>query len=83
MDEQTLLINQLIDALLDMVNQHCTDHRHNPPLIMTEALSSNENAIDLLVELGYLEQIRDDREWYRRTKKQIRLNCTTVNHHKP
>lgn len=52
-----------LDALEDMVFQHCT--RGDLDRVETWALSSNENAIDLLVEEGRLK--RDGSFWVKAT----------------
>lgn len=45
---------ELMEALMDMVNQHCQDLR-DPELVHDGALSSNEDAIFLLIERGFAE----------------------------
>lgn len=61
------------EALIDMVNQHCQFdkrfHGLDGIVLMDMALSANEDAIYLLMEQGYLERIRPDKDWYRWTEK--------------
>lgn len=64
---------KVLEALVDMVGQHCyfgdASRKMGETVLMDWALSANEDAIDLLVEMGYLEQIRPDKDWWRWTQK--------------
>ena len=47
---------EVVEALMDMVNQHCQDPR-DPDVVLDGALSSNEDALFLLVEMGYAKDL--------------------------
>lgn len=59
--EEREVLPKLIDALIGMVQQHCS----SGDLIVDEGLSANEYAIAVLVELGYLEKAKANKDWYR------------------
>lgn len=49
---------ELIEALMDMVNQHCTidEKQYNQHYVIDSALSSNEVAFEVLEGLGLLKR---------------------------
>lgn len=58
---------KLREALVDMVNQHCTDHTG---LMSTGALSANEDAINLLEAMGLIKQVSERPRRYRWVKQE-------------
>lgn len=64
--ETELENKRLCYSLLDMVMQHC---QWSEGVFSDLALSANEYAIDLLMDLGLMEKIRPDKNWVRLTEK--------------
>jgi len=60
---------ELADALMDMVNQHF--HTDNKGRLWHNALSSNELAIEILLEVGLAKKVLKHKECYRLNWKKI------------
>lgn len=71
--EEREVLPKLIDALIGMVQQHCS----SGDWIVDEALSANEYAIAVLVEIGYLERVKQDKDWYRWAGQGKTFTCET------